>query len=261
MKPSNKPGLPPDACQELRELLPAYVVGATNQEEAERVQTLLAECPDVAAELETYAHITASLTQQAQPIAPPPDLRNRLLQQALASEGPPVVASPRRLSPQLGWWAAAALFALLLVTNFLWATTLFNSGTNTVNEQAENNQVIDLLARGQLQQVALRATDSTQNAVLATLTWDDSTNTAVLVTDTLPALDAAQAYQVWLIATGDPISAGLFQVDVGNRALLAFQPETDLTTVSAVAISVEPASGSPAPTTDPIAVGEIAPHL
>ena len=248
---------PQNTCDELRNLLPAYVIGATTPEEAERVQKLLPECPEVAKELESYAHITVGLMQQVEPAIPPPNLRNRILEQ-IEQESQPT-SRPSTSSPRYNWWqvAAAVLVIAMLLSNIFWINQLSTSQADIQTLQNINTQIIELIANPQLQQIALQATQEQDETVLANLLWDSESNSVTLVTDQLPTLDSTQTYQIWLIAEGDPISGGLFRTDTQNQALLSIELDTQLTQYSAIAISVEPASGSELPTSDPIALAEI----
>jgi hypothetical protein len=67
----------------------------------------------------------------------------------------------------------------------------------------------------------------------------------VLLASGLPALDAAHVYQVWLIGRGGAHSAGLMTAEPAQRMLVTeLPPGTDR-----IGITVEPAGGSPGPTT------------
>ncbi len=68
----------------------------------------------------------------------------------------------------------------------------------------------------------------------------------LLVTQGLPNLPASQAYQVWVIRNGQPTSARVFPAGAGGQ--LVGELEQGLQDVSTVAVTVEPAGGSPAPT-------------
>jgi anti-sigma-K factor RskA len=65
----------------------------------------------------------------------------------------------------------------------------------------------------------------------------------------LPTLPAGQTYQMWIIAGGVPTSAVVLPVGVsGGTSLFPLVSGADT-----FAITREPASGSPAPTSDPLA--------
>lgn len=253
----NRPIPPTDLCQELQDLLPAYVIGATTEAEANLVRELLPQCPEVAAELHIYAGISAGLMEQVNPIEPPPDLRNRLLQEALASESS---SEPTLLRPKFDarfWWVAAALLIGLVGTNLLWVSLISDVRNELEAITIHNNQLTDLLSNPQIHQFPLLNTDEEDQTALAKLLWNAENNQATLVTNQLPQLQQSETYQIWLIETDTPISAGLFTVDERNQSFVEIKLASSLDRYAAIAISIEPAAGSDAPTTTPIAVGEI----
>ena len=75
-----------------------------------------------------------------------------------------------------------------------------------------------------------------------------SENTIIFSARDLPALPAAQVYQLWAIANGQPISAGTFVPDARGRFQLVADVPTLNTRPAALAVTVEPQGGVPAPT-------------
>ena len=67
----------------------------------------------------------------------------------------------------------------------------------------------------------------------------------------LIALDDGQAYQLWSLDTGQPVSLGLLG---RNPSTSAFASNAN---ASRLALSIEPVSGSTQPTSKPIAVAEL----
>ncbi len=64
-------------------------------------------------------------------------------------------------------------------------------------------------------------------------------------------------YVMWVIPKGGvPRPAGLFQSE-GTRAMHILNGPLDTSTLSAIAVTLEPAAGSPAPTTTPIIVAAV----
>lgn len=244
-------------CDELRDLLPAYVIGATTKDEAERVKKLLPVCPDIAKDLDTYAQISIGLTQQIDPVIPPASLKSKILEQARTPEIEPHNNVTPTNYPKFGWSVAAAIILVLLATNIFLFTQLNDTTSRLYVLESTNEEITRLLTDQQLQQIGLQSTGEQDTVRVATLLWDTTDNTLVLVSDQLAQLDVSQTYQLWFIDGTTPVSAGLFQVNPQNRALQQISLDTQLTNYQAVAISIEPSSGSTAPTTDPIALGEI----
>ena len=81
----------------------------------------------------------------------------------------------------------------------------------------------------------------------------------LLIASNLPSLPAGRVYEMWVIPkNGSPSPAGLFQTTAGGTGFHLLSGVLDVTNLSAVAVTVEPASGSPAPTSTPIIVAALA---
>jgi len=256
-------------CERLRDLLPAYSIGALDTDETRIVEALLPNCPDVTADARAYARIARGLYYAAPDAAAArarasDELRARILKASASapSAKPPIPFAPssvRRLSPlRIGLGIAAAL---LLVSNLYWilqvqtTDSLYRdlSATQTamLNQQ---DLLLNVIASPDARAVDLVTADD--GRALARISWSPSIGLAVLQAANLPALAAERTYQAWLIpAEGAPISAGVFQPRADGSYTLIFTPAAPLDTFAAFGISDEPASGSDAPTTTPLAVG------
>jgi hypothetical protein len=80
----------------------------------------------------------------------------------------------------------------------------------------------------------------------------------VLVLHGLAPLPADETYQLWLIppANGAPLPAGLLEIDQEAPAWITVQIPANAQDFATVAVSVEPAGGSPAPTGPIVLLGE-----
>jgi hypothetical protein len=67
------------------------------------------------------------------------------------------------------------------------------------------------------------------------------------VASRLPAAPAGKAYQLWAIAAGVPVSAGVFDVDPKGSAALRVKPLPGVGKVDMFAVTLEPAGGLPKP--------------
>jgi anti-sigma-K factor RskA len=234
-------------CDELRELLPTYALGAASIEESRRVQELLPLCPEVEPELREFATIAMGLAKTTPHMSPPAGLEAKLIR-AIQTPNAPAVVKPVRNFPVWQGLAVAAL-ATLFLTNILLIWQLSNSQTQL--EQLRNNQ---LELATVIQNPAVRLIGD-NNTVQAVVYVDDSENRLWLASNSLSSLPAESTYQLWLI--GDSVaSVGVFGVQNG-QAFIAFSPENPITDFSTLGISIEPQGGSQAPTTTPIAIGDL----
>jgi hypothetical protein len=69
----------------------------------------------------------------------------------------------------------------------------------------------------------------------------------------IPPVAAPNTYQLWLITSGNPVSAGVFVPDAtGTATLVVDKPVSVPRPVLGASVTVEPAGGSPAPSSAPI---------
>ena len=86
----------------------------------------------------------------------------------------------------------------------------------------------------------------------ATLISSETAGLSALVFTGLQQLSADERYALWYITDGVATPAGLFAVDGNGEGAVVQVLEGTFEAGTTVGVSVEPASGSPAPTTDPI---------
>jgi anti-sigma-K factor RskA len=235
-------------CDDLRDLIPAYCLGALDPDDLARVERELPTCPELAAEIAQYATLAQHMLYSVPQAAPPPRLRAALLQAAA-----PVTAAAPAAPQRAHWWmlAAAALLLALLTTNALWLAE-----TNRLRGQhAPDITQPVYLGSGAPERLELAAPDDTDST--ANLVWvagpTGDTWVAWLVARQFPPLAAGQTYQVWLTRTGEAaLSAGLFTVDETGSGALVFEIDEPIESFNRVGVTVEPVGGSPGPTTAPV---------
>lgn len=122
-------------------------------------------------------------------------------------------------------------------------------GTVTINQRAEladtRAQVADAQA---LAASALTVADSAPVAGGGQLTMANAGNLAVVSARDLPPLDAGKVYQLWLVGPAGTRSAGLMAGASRSTDWIV----GNVGEAEKVALTVEPAGGSPQPTTDPV---------
>jgi anti-sigma factor RsiW len=65
-------------CEEIIPLIPAHAIGATDPEEARRINARLADCPQAAAELTMYSQLAIRLAYSMAPAKAPQQIADRL---------------------------------------------------------------------------------------------------------------------------------------------------------------------------------------
>jgi hypothetical protein len=87
--------------------------------------------------------------------------------------------------------------------------------------------------------------------------WNPGTREAVLVASGLNPAPPGKTYELWVIADGAPVPAGVFQVEPDGRAAFRLPALEQTTRVRSFLVTVEPISGSPAPTGPSILSGPV----
>jgi anti-sigma-K factor RskA len=223
-------------------LIPAYALAATDPDESQAVEMHLPSCADCRVLLADYRRLGEDLLFAVPAMAAPAGLTERM-QRRLAP-------APREAAPG-PWWARPrlrpAVFALgaavllLAVTNFYWFGRVKGLEQRAAGPAVTASWLADAAA------IPLRADGSgawAQGVVYA----PKGAQPALLCVYGMPALPAGKTYQVWLIKDLRRDSGGLFQVSPDGFGLLVLRPERPLSEYSAVGITVEPAGGSPGPT-------------
>ena len=231
--------------EELNALLGAYALGAVSDEEREQIDQHLLEHPEARAELHQVEHAAAWLAHAS---PRPQESSWAAVKQAIDDDlkwrnpaSPPVALDSARAARSARRTTVArrvlAIAASLLV--------IVGIGL-TVQTLADDSSPTEQVAQTRF---ALRAPDGTVAARIVV----NATGAGTVRAADLPELPAGTEYQFW--ARPDPeapmVSAGLLgrRIDRGRVQIPVASTE--------VAISVEPTGGSAAPTTDPVAFGEL----
>ena len=257
-------------CQEVKDLLDAYALGAMEQVEMEDLERHMADCLRCWEQLDE-AQRTAALLSLAVAIEEAPvSLRDRILAQAAQD-----VRRERRLgSLQQAfkrWWpAAAGALAVTGVAALAFAAVLQMEMNDLRDENSrltrqvqgvdaslgQQRQMMAVLAAPDVRQLLVPATSSGSEA-LGVYYWSETSRKGLLVCHHLPALKADEVYQVWLLIDRETVPAGAFECwdDVGQLLM-------DLSTLKhppeAIGVSIERARGSDRPTGEMLLWGSLA---
>ncbi len=162
------------------------------------------------------------------------------------SAATPAVASLAERRAQTRWFHRPGSVVLAAAA----AVALFFGGVlaaDLVNPAAgDAKQLVALVAAPDVQTVA----SPVEGGASATLVSSESLGLSAMVFEGLPELTDEQAYALWYITDGEPTPAGLFSVGEDGTVVQVLDGTFEAGTV--VGVSVEPSSGSPAPTTTPI---------
>jgi anti-sigma-K factor RskA len=247
--PHDRARLSPQAWEVLEETLVAYALGALSDAELADVRRHLALCPACRAEVGELTAAVTLLPLAVEPVEPTPELRGRILAAARAAPAaePPlriVPAAPsvgpqpvaRRPSVWRPWLLTAAAALLAVGVGF----------SNVVLRQDLQERERQLAVFESASRTLALAGPAEQQGARGVLVERAGGGTPVLLLEGMPAPEGNRTYQVWVIRGGQPVSAGVLPPRAAGQQRLELTQS--LTGVQTVAVSVEPAGGSPSPT-------------
>jgi anti-sigma factor RsiW len=227
----------------IHELTAGYALDALTPEERAIYELHLAECEHCREELASFWETTAALAVAASGPEPNAALRERVLE-AVRAEPPqnvvPFESRRRRLAPALG--AVAAVAAVVALALGIWGASLSSDLDETRAALEREQAAAAVLADPDVRSVALVEGDG------RLVVGPDGD--AVLVVDGLGPAPAGKTYELWVSAQGeDPVPAGVFPGGDGREVALV---DGTVDTGEVVLVTIEPAGGVDAPTTEPI---------
>lgn len=229
---------------DIHALVGAYAVDAVDDIERARFEDHLAGCEVCRSEV-VGLRAAAGMLASAEPVAPPPELRERVLAGiATMRPLPPRVSSQRaarrRWVPLL---AVAAAFAIVLGVGAAWQPWRDDDTSVTLTAADRVLQAPDA------EEVTVEVADAR-----ATLVRSRREGRAVLVTEDMPAAPRGKVYELWLQSPeGVMEPAGLMPPGENQTVLL----EGDASDAVGAGITVEPEGGSEEPSSEPIVLFEL----
>lgn len=229
-----------------RDLAALYVLGALTPDDAAAFEDHLAACRECQAEVTAHRRVADGLLTAVPERTPPHELRQRVLATAI---GTPDETTGRSASGATGrpllMLAAAAALALAVGAA---AMALIQR-----SELARANAALTVLTAPDVVHVELKGQLAAPQAV-ARAYWSRA-NGLVFTASHLPVPPNGRAYQLWIVAGQSPISAGIVRTSATGEAVMVVKTPTDIPSPTAIAVTMEPEGGVPAPTGDKYLVG------
>ncbi len=246
--------------------LELYASGALNKEEQMEAEAMIAQYPEVKAELEAiekaledYAFAHAKNT--------PPAVLTAIL--TIVKDETPEVATPKviNMNPaqasQSNWmrylaYAASILLFISIAANVYYYNSFKHAEDQLAELQEENTFLTDKVdvVRAEFQAMEIEMNVMKNPAAIAitmkgqvispastsVVFWDKSTGNVYLSAINLPLPETGKQYQLWALKDGKPIDAGVF--DINGK----LQRMNNIAGADAFAVTLEPKGGSVGPT-------------
>ena len=272
--------------------LAELALGTLPESERPALEAWLAEQPEAQAELQALRESLGLLAMTAPLVDPPEQLRARVLAitgQVLAGPGPATSSAnaptpgvrgpapalpPWRAASPLPWLAAAAAAVMALGLGS-WALQLRSEVARLQSDlqvaearlattEAEVRVSRTRLARVEAETAILSAADLRRvdlagqkgaPRAVARAFWSRAQG-LVFTATRLPDLPQGRTYQLWVLTSGAPVSAGIFRPDASGGTSVVFDTPVSLPVPAGLAVSIEPDGGVRAPTGDIVLVGK-----
>lgn len=256
MKQLTNPQNSGQMCEDILDLLPAYVLGATDPDETAFVKANLDSCPEATAQIPDYQRLVDEMRASVPQVMPALDFEDRLMSRIAGTQAPAISVAPRPKTLRWGLIAAVAAILLLGLMNVYWITRINNlAETNAelmTQLQQPESAVLASLASMQWRRLASEQDPN----VLALVVWQG--DDGFLYTLDMPSLPPDQVYQLWLVESDNHhISAGTFRVDERGRGTLHFFAPESIGDFARLGITTEPAGGGNEPSTGPVVRGDV----
>jgi len=223
-------------CEELQPEYGAYALGiAGDPERLEISEHLARACPQCTPGVLKALETVTALSGAVKPVDPPKRLRRRVLAM--------VGGEKRSWAAILAPWAVAGVFAIALISIGLPRLT-------RGSDAARLQEALSILNDPAAKDVSFGAPRARGRVFVS------PRKGVVLIAAQLPPIEANRTFELWVIPVqGNPIPAGLFRA--GPDASAVYVHPGPVANAAAVAVTVEPAGGSPQPTTTPFIVTKL----
>lgn len=255
-------------------ILESYILGHASPEEAGILECVMKNNAEVKAAYEE-AQKTFELLATAQAVTPPNDLKSKIwdkiqLEQNVEDEKPviplnnvepkaetqQIKTQERKIEKSNGWKnfavAATVLFLVSIGANLYWMSSQ-NEMKNELAVLKSDKQSQNLAMQNLEQKLKITSNPNMLKIVLAgvekhpesnaVVYWDKTSKDVYLTANSLPKAPEGMQYQLWAIADGKPVSAGMYTDDKDAKIALANIPNAQ-----AFAITLEKEGGSEIPT-------------
>jgi outer membrane murein-binding lipoprotein Lpp len=256
-------------CDQFRDMIEAYALGALDPEDHSAFEAHLATgCANCAKAVDEARWLVSQLAYSAPDAAPSDMLKGRLMQ-TVRAQGQPKPLVPRYNIPSWMWIAAGVLLIFSLYST--WKTGQLERQIREANERAATLRIEKQKTEEQLaaaKREAMAAMIMMDPASHKIDLWGKGAHPETLEAkwhsklgicvsgDKVPMPAANHVLQVWFIPKKEgakPMPSMMVRPDAsGKLMMLISDPPVPMDDTKSIAITEEPAGGSPWPTSAPI---------
>lgn len=237
--------------EELKANAAGYVLDSLDPEERRAFESHLAGCAECAAEVASLRPVVGALATAVPQVTPRAELRERILG-AAARAGAEAHIHDRK--PPAAWaWLPLAAAIVIAIGAAVYVVRLQREMGELQARFDQAQATTAVLAAPDLARIDLQGQPVAPDARARAL-WSRSRG-LVFTAANLPPAPAGKAYQVWVVTAQAPISAGLLTADPSGVGTQYYMTPVDIAPPVAVAVTLEPAGGVPAPTGERYLVG------
>ncbi|WP_407500688.1 anti-sigma factor [Elizabethkingia anophelis] len=252
-------------------IIESYILGLASPEEAGILECVMKNNAEVKAAFEE-AQKTLEDLATAQAMTPPEDLKSKIWskirKEQITEEKVSDVSQPsmnlrieekreiKEIEKNTSWKkfaiAASVLFLVSIAGNMYWINKRSETKKEIVKLEATNqaqnvalqkmNEKWQILSGSNMQIITLKGVEKHPEAK-ATVFWDQKTKEVYLNAESLPKAPKGMQYQLWAIADGKPVNAGMYTEEKDSKVALSKIPKAQ-----AFAITLEKENGSEVPT-------------
>lgn len=193
------------------DLIDGYALGALDDTETRIVRDHLSDCQECAELLAEAREVLAAFPSSLEPMQPGPEVRERLVAAAIASNaapppGPAIVAVEGRRERHGPSWVPFAIAAGIATAAFAaalaWALVLNSRLDDKTERLASAEEALGAFAaRGDTLHMD---SEFHGNAIEAAIAVPEQEQRITVVVTGLPAAAAGEGYKLWLFADGEP---------------------------------------------------------
>ena len=238
--------------EELKANAAGYVLGSLDPEDRRAFESHLAGCAECSAEVASLWPVVGALATAVPQVTPRAELRDRILSKAAGGARADAHVHDRKSPAALTWLPLAAAIVIAVGAGIYVARLQRQIGELQARfDQAQ--ATTEVLAAPDLARIDLQGQPVAPDARARAL-WSRSRG-LVFTAANLPPAPEGKAYQVWVVTAQAPISAGLLTPDSSGIGSQYYMTPADIAPPVAVAVTLEPAGGVPAPTGERYLVG------